>query len=69
MAICRTLTLYGPAATREHAKLLLENQPQVRRVDASPGSGQLRLFLNMPIREEELITLLVHSGISGFSLA
>lgn len=68
MAQMRTLALYGPLSSREQAKLLLENQPQVRRVDASAGLTQLRLFLQVPIGEDELLPLLAQSGISGFRL-
>ena len=69
MAQMRMLALYGPLASREHAKLLLENQPQVRRIDASAGLTQLRLFLTNPLSEDELLPLLASSGISGFRLS
>ena len=68
MAICRTITLYGPLSMREHAKLLLENQPQVKRIDATAGLGQLKMVLTMPIGEDELIALLASSGINGFGI-
>lgn len=68
MAISTTINLFGTLAAREHAKLLLENQPQVRRIDASAGFRSLRLFLSAPIREDELLTLLMPSGISGFAI-
>ena len=68
MTICRTITLYGTLSSREHAKILLENQPQVRRIDAAAGFGQLRLFLSAPIGNSELIDLLATSGISGFGI-
>lgn len=68
MAFCRTITLFGPASVRERARLLLENQPQIKRVDAL-AAGQLRLFMSEPIREEALVCLLSGSGISGFALA
>ena len=66
MALCATITLYGAQPSRERARLLLENQPQVRRVDASAGLGRLRLFLRSPVSEDELVALLAPSGISGF---
>ena len=59
MAYCQSLLLYGSAA-------LLENLPQVRRVDAK--GGQLLLLLHSPITEREYLTLLEKSGVSGFSL-
>lgn len=69
MAVCRTIVLYGPLSVREHAKLLLENQPQVKRVDAAAGFGHLRIVMTMPISEDELIALLAPSGINGFGIA
>ena len=69
MAQMRMLALYGPLGSREQAKLLLENQPQVKRIDSSTGLTQLRLFLNDPLSEDELIMLLSSCGISGFRLS
>ena len=66
MAYCQSLLLYGSADARDHARALLENLPQVRRVDAK--GGQLLLLLNSPIAESEYLTLLEKSGVSGFSL-
>lgn len=68
-ASVRTLTLFGPPAAREMAKLLLENQPQIRRIDASSDVGVLRLFLCAQLEENSLIPLLAQSGISGFRLS
>ena len=48
------------------ARALLENLPQVRRVDVK--GGQLLLLLHSPIAESEYLTLLEKSGVSGFSL-
>ena len=64
MAYCQSLLLYGSADAR--ARALLENLPQVRRVDAK--GGQLLLLLHSPITEREYLTLLEKSGVSGFSL-
>ena len=69
MAQMRTLSLYGPLASRERVRLLLENQPQVRRLDASAGLTQLRLFLSDSLSEDEVLALLASSGISGFRLS
>ena len=67
MAYCQSLLLYGSAAdARDRARALLENLPQVRRVDAK--GGQLLLLLHSPITEREYLTLLEKSGVSGFSL-
>ena len=65
MAYCQSLLLYGSADARDRARALLENLPQVRRVDAK--GGQL-LLLHSPITEREYLTLLEKSGVSGFSL-
>ena len=56
----------APADARDRARALLENLPQVRRVDAK--GGQLLLLLHSPITEREYLTLLEKSGVSGFSL-
>ena len=66
MAYCQSLLLYGSADARDRARALLENLPQVRRVDAK--GGQLLLLLHSPITEREYLTLLEKSGVSGFSL-
>ena len=62
-----SIALFGPLGARERARLLIENHPLVRRVDAAPGAARLRLFLAAPISEDELVTLLEDSGISGFA--
>ena len=69
MAVLRTIILYGPLSMREHAKLLLENQPQVKRIDASAGLGHLKMVMTTPISEDALIALLASSGINGFGIA
>ena len=63
MAYCQSLLLYGSADARNRARALLENLPQVRRVDAK--GGQLLLLLHSPITEREYLTLLEKSGVSG----
>lgn len=65
----KTLVLYGSASSREMARLLLENLPQVRRVDADATMSELRLLLSGPLQETSLIPLLSGSGIDGFRLA
>ncbi len=67
MAYCQSLLLYGSADARDRARALLENLPQVRRVDAK-GGQLLLLLLHSPIVESEYLTLLEKSGVSGFSL-
>lgn len=64
-----TLLLYGPPAARELAKLTLENQPQIRRIDAAEDLSEIRLLCCTPIAERELVSWLFPSGISGFRIA
>lgn len=66
MAFCQSLQLYGTAASCEQARALLENMPQIRRIDIR--GSQLLLLLNAPVPESEYLTLLAKSGVSGFSL-
>lgn len=66
MAFCHSLRLYGSADSRHQARALLENLPQVRRVDVK--GSQLILLLHEPISEGEYLSLLAKSGVSGFSL-
>ncbi len=64
-----TLLIYGPPAARKLAKLTLENQPQIRRIDAAEDFGELRLLCCVPIAERDIISWLAQSGISGFRIA
>lgn len=68
MSSIRTLVLYGPQSARESARILLENQPQIRRVDFASDQRALRLVTTSPLHEISLIPLLAASGISGFRL-
>ena len=61
-----TLALYGACSARKQAQALLENCPQVRRVDALGDGRTLRLTMTDPLPEGELLTLLRASGVSGF---
>lgn len=63
-----TIVLYGTKSSRESAKVLLENQPQIRRIDSLRDMRILRLITNSQIDEISLIPLLSASGISGFRL-
>ena len=60
MAFSLFLQLYGCAETCERARALLENLPQIRRIDGK----NTRLLL---ISEGEFLSVLRKSGISGFS--
>lgn len=68
MMTSATLSLYGTPSSRELAKLTLENQPKIRRIDAAADLGELRLFCAQPIEERELVSWLAESGISGFRI-
>lgn len=69
MNFCKTIHLYGSLASREHTKLILEDQPQIKRIDASSDLSQLRLLLSAPFSEGSVIPLLQKSGISGFYIS
>ena len=69
MSFCKIIQLYGPRTSREHAKLVLENQPQIKRIDVSADVSQLRLLLSSPFSESDCISLLQKSGISGFYIS
>jgi len=62
-----TIYLYGNAFSCEKARLLLEDLPQVKQINAS-SLPMLRLRLCAPLHEKSLIPLLAQSGISGFRL-
>lgn len=62
----RTLCLFGTSEACENARLLMENLPQIKRIDVSDGSRQLLLLLHEPVSEKMLIPFLAKSGISGF---
>ena len=61
-----TLALYGACSARKQAQALLENRPEVKRLDACADASEVRLILSEPLSESELLPLLASSGISGF---
>lgn len=61
------IELYGAPAACEEARFLLENLPEIKRIDTRLGSKAITLFLNEPLLETILIPLLAGSGINGFS--
>ena len=63
------LTLYGARPQRLSAQALLENCPQVRRVDVLGDGRTLRLTINGQMPEGELLSLLRASGVSGFRMS
>lgn len=68
MSCISTLVLYGTQSSREAARNLLENQPQIKRVDFESDQRALRLVTTVPINETNLIPLLADSGIYGIRL-
>ncbi|MGN0774480.1 MAG: hypothetical protein ACI4MP_11915 [Candidatus Ventricola sp.] len=62
------LTLYGQAAALEKAKGLLENLPQIKRLDCTADLSQIKLISSELLSENSLIPLLAQSGVSGFRL-
>ena len=50
MPCTRNIALYGTPAARELAKLTLEDQPEIRRIDASADLCELRLLLSPALR-------------------
>ena len=64
----RRIELYGSSSACETARYMLENLPQIKRADAYRESRTVVLVLQESLTEKELIPLLAHSGISGFSL-
>ena len=62
------LTLFGARPQRQSAQAMLENCPQIRRVDLLGDGRTLRLTMNSPMTEGELLSLLRESGVSGFRL-
>ena len=68
MVSSKQLTLYGTPASVGEAQALIENLPQVRRVDAGAAAGEIRLLLCGPLTERELLALLAPSGICGFRI-
>ena len=69
MTFCAFLTLYGQPSTLVKAKGILENLPQVKRIDCSADLSQIKLISTEPLHENSLIPLLAQSGISGFRLS
>ena len=63
------LTLYGARPQRLSAQALLENCPQVRRVDVLGDGRTLRLTINGQMPEGGLLSLLRASGVSGFRMS
>lgn len=68
MSYCQNITLYGSSSACEQARVLLENHPQVRRLDTLRTPAQLKLILCERLSESDLLTLLLPSGITGLQI-
>ena len=68
MPYVRMITLFGPRSAKESARITLENQPIVRRIDILSHPYELRLITDSPIDDVVLVSLLASSGISGFRM-
>ena len=68
MTFCTVLTLFGPSESREWARSMLENLPQVKRLSCAADGSQIKLISCEPLDENSLIPLLAQSGIHGFRL-
>lgn len=68
MTECKTLRLFGTAAAKKQAMLILENQPQIKRIDICSNPDILKLFFEAPLNETNLVPLLADCGISGIRL-
>jgi len=62
------LHLYGSHQACNNAYILLENQPQIKRIDIQDDTKTLFIFPNKQLTEKTLIPLLYESGISGFRI-
>lgn len=68
MQSIRRLMIFGTQSAREQAKILLENQPDIKRIDPSADLKEIRLFCPEGYTECELVALLARSGIDAFRL-
>lgn len=68
MATLITLRLYGAHQARNDAYALLENLPQIKKINKQDDAKTISLCLNKQLTEKTLIPLLHKSGISGFSI-
>ena len=63
------IILYGSPTARETATSILQNLGTVKREVHVHNGCEVRLMLDTPLKETNLISLLRPSGIHGFRLA
>ena len=62
------IILYGNQTSLEKARILLQNQKEIRREYCLHAGTEIRLFLDTPLKETSLIPLLRERGSQGFRL-
>lgn len=68
LLFCIRIVLYGSLQARSHACGILENLPQVKRVECSREKTEIRITTDDKLNENSLLPLLRRSGVSGFRL-
>jgi len=66
MLKCVSLILYGRFERKKTAQALLENLPQVKRIDSN--LPEVRILCSEELNENSLIPMLRSCGIDGFRL-
>ena len=67
MSIYKTVCLFGSQNARLQAKGVLENCPQIKRIDAQSNPFQMKLYLRQPISDLEILDLLKETALVGIA--
>ena len=65
MSIIKLIKLVGTREAKLQARGILENHPNVKRIDTLENKSDIRLILSKSIREEELAGILAETGLIG----
>lgn len=65
MNYTRNIVLFGQMISRNRARCLLENHPNVLRIDSDDDSLRLKLVLSNPMSDMTLLCLLKGCELSG----
>lgn len=65
MSVIKLIKLIGPTDALLRARGVLENHPNIKRIDTLDNKSDIRLILSKSIREEELAGLLSETGLIG----
>lgn len=68
MSIIKLVEFIGNQEARLQAIGILENHPNVRRIDTLESKMGIRLILNKTIKEEELVGMLADTGLIGLRI-